>query len=278
MSRMLKANLALVSLLWTAAAPAAVYFNLGAGGAFSSTSNRFTGNSTTVLYGPTAIGTSLFSLPDVNWRNEFKNGFDLNAALGYRLNDTWRADVEFLYQNLKHHSQGNYDWQEQNPITGAIYARQANNPISDKSKRAHVYSLLTNIAYDLTPNGQWTPFLNGGVGVAWLQSGRVKTNNIINIDDPATPLVETAPATQTSPSLYGTAFAWQFKAGAAYAVNDKTTAILQYRLLGTSSFKASGSVITSNPGTPGQASFYIAEHDIKGLLTQAIEFTLRLNV
>lgn len=278
MSRMLKISLAALHLLWTGAVPAAVYFNLGAGGVFSSTSNRFIGNSTTVLYGPTAIGTSLFSLPNVNWQNEFNNGFDLNAAVGYRVNDTWRADIEWVYQNLMRYSKGSYDWQEQNPATGAIYARQANNPISDKSKRAHVYSLLTNLAYDLNHHGRWTPFLNGGVGVAWLQSGRVQTNNIINIDDPATPLIETAPAIQHSPSLYGTAFAWQFKTGLAYDVNEKTTAILQYRLFATSHFKAGNSVITSNPGAPGQASFYVAEHDIKGLLTQAIELNLRLNV
>ncbi|RUR20074.1 hypothetical protein ELY21_02450 [Legionella sp. km535] len=224
------------------------------------------------------MGTSLFSLPNVNWNNQFKNGFDLNAAAGYHLNTHWRAETEFLYQNMKRNSYGSYGWMEQNSVTGAVYAQQFYNPISTTSTKAHLYSFLTNASYDFNSLADWTPFIGGGIGVSWLKSGRVQTNNLLAVDDPNTPIFEIAPASQLSPSLYGTAFIWQLKTGIARAMNAYSSLLIQYRLLGTSDFKASNSLIKSNPGLPGESNFYIAQHDIKGLLTQAVEINFRWDV
>ena len=270
--------LPLISVIWCSTVHAGFYLNLGAGAAFSDTKTSFTDNSTSILYSPTSIGTSLFSLPNVNWNNQFKNGFDLNVAAGYHFNANWRAETEFLYQNIKRNSYGSYGWMEQNSVTGAVYAQQINNPISTVSTRAHLYSFLTNAAYDFSSLANWTPFIGGGIGVSWLKSGRVQTYNTIVIDDPNTPIYETAPASQLSPSLYGTAFIWQIKAGISRAMSAHSSFLIQYRLLGTSEFKASNSLIKSNPGLPGESNFYVAQHDIKGLLTQAVEFNYRWDV
>jgi opacity protein-like surface antigen len=278
MKKWLAMVMPLIPMACSHAAETGFYFNLGAGGVFSSSKTSVTERSTSVLYSPTAIGTSLFTLPDVTWNNRFKNGFDLSAAAGYHFNSHWRADAEFLYQNIQRSSYGTYGWLEQNSITGAVYALQRNNPISAVTSRANVYSLLTNAAFDFNSYSNWTPFVSGGIGVSWLKSRSLQTNDIINIDDPNTPLIETAPASQFSPSLYGTAFTWQFKAGVARELQKNLSVLLQYRVLGTSDFKQSNSLIQSNPGNPGESNFHIGQHDISGLLTQAVEVNLRWDV
>lgn len=254
------------------------YINAGLGAVLSNTSTSNISNSNSVLYSPTAIGTSLFTLTNINWHNQFKNGYGINLAVGNYFRPNWHADMEFLYQNIERDTNGTYTWLEQNSTTGAIYAQQPNNPMSNIATRANIYSFMANASYDLFHVGKVQPFLGAGLGVSWLKSSSTQTNNSINIDDPNTPLVETAPALQNSPSLYGTAFAWQFKAGINYAVSDSTTAILQYRLFNTTDFKASQSTIISNPGTAGQAIFYAGQYDIKGLLTQAVDLNMRLDV
>lgn len=254
------------------------YIGIGMGAIFSNSSNSFTATSNSVLYSPTAIGTSLFTLNDINWQNKFSNGFDFNAVVGHQLFSSNRFDFEFLYQNIQRDSLGTYGWREQYSTTGAIYAQQANNKISQIAGRATTYSFLTNISHDFNNFGKWQPLIGAGVGVAWLRAGSIQTDNSINIDDPNTPLVETAPAIQTSPSLYGTAFAWQFKVGVGYQVSEMAIATLQYRLYGTTEFKGSSSSIVTSPGTLGQANFYVGEHDINPLLIHAIELNMRFNI
>lgn len=278
MNRTISILLPLLSIVYGTVAEAGMYFNFGAGGVFSNSKSGFIENSTSVFYSPTAVGTSLFTLPNVNWQNHFKNGFDLSAAAGYHFTDHIRADEEFLYQNIERNSFGTYGWLEQDGATGATYAQQRNNPISNASTRAHVYSLLTNAAYDFISSSNWTPFVGGGIGVSWLQSKSLVTHDTINIDDPNTPLVETAPANQYSPSLYGTAFTWQFKAGISHVLSKTTSILLQYRVLGTTNFKADNSLIVTNPGVVGQSNFYVAQKDISGLMTQAVELNVRWDV
>ncbi|MDP3269073.1 MAG: outer membrane beta-barrel protein [Legionella sp.] len=254
------------------------YINAGLGAVFSNTTTSYTSNSNSVLYAPTAIGTSLFTLPDVNWHNKFKNGYGINLAIGKYFNLNWHGDLEFLYQDIQRDTYGTYNWLEQNSTTGATYSQQANNLISKITTRANIYSFMTNASYDLINFGKIQPFLGAGLGLSWLKSGSTQTNNSINIDDPNTPLIETAPAMQNSPSLYGTAFAWQFKAGINYAVSNTATAILQYRLFQTTDFKAGQSTIITNPGMAGQTEFYVGQHDIEGSLTHAVELNLRFDV
>lgn len=271
-------TLSFIAITACSEAFAQFYLGAGVGGVYSNTQTGYTENSSTVLFSPTQIGTSLFSLPNVNWRNRFKSGFDLNAELGYQFDCNWSSSVEFLYQNIKRKSHGDYGWLERNSVTGATYSRQPGNPISNVDKRANVYSFLTNLAYDINPNSSWPCFISAGIGVSGIHSNRPVTNDIINIDDPVTPLVETAPARQTGPYLHGAAFAWQAKAGIRHDICHNMALALQYRIMGTSHFRAGKSVITSNPGTDVASDFYIGERGIKGLLTQAIELNLRYNL
>ncbi|HIH8952780.1 TPA: hypothetical protein ACYUQ5_001128 [Legionella pneumophila] len=77
------------------------YANAGLGAVFSNTSTSNTSNSNSVLYTPTAIGTSLFTLPNINWQNKFKNGYGINLAVGKYFSSNWHGDLEFLYQNIE---------------------------------------------------------------------------------------------------------------------------------------------------------------------------------
>lgn len=254
------------------------YINAGIGAVFSNTNTSNISDSNSVLYTPTAPGTSLFTLPRINWKNHFNNGYGINLAVGKYVSSHWRSDLEFLYQNIQRNTLGTYNWLEQNALNGSIYAQQFNNLISKKRTRANLYSFMTNASCDLFKVGKLEPFLGAGLGVSWLKSSSTQSNNAINIDDPNTPLIETAPALQNSPSLYGTAFAWQFKAGINYELSPTATAILQYRLFNTTDFKTSKSTIITNPGIAGQTIFYTGQQNIKGLLTQAVELNMRLDV
>lgn len=254
------------------------YVNLGIGAFTSNSMSSYTRDSTASLYSPTAIGTSLFILPNVNWKNSFNNGLNINLATGYQFNQNWRGEIEFLYQNLNRDISGDYDWQEINSVTQAVYAQSFDNPISHSSSNVNLYSFLTNGYYDFKNNTKWTPFIGAGVGIAWINSESNHSLNILNVDDPSTPLVESAPVSQYSPSLSGTAFAGQFKAGINYEWDENKSLALIYRLFFTSQFKSSSSRITSNPGTTGETSFYITQHNIDGIVTNALELNLRFNV
>jgi len=248
-----------------------LYVNAGLGGVLGSSSSGYTADSSSLLYAPTTPGTSLFILPGVHWQNKYDNGFDANLAVGYRLSDHWRSEVEFLYQYMQRDVSGDYNWQEYNSSTMVLYAASNGNPIAPVTAPANVYSLLANTYYDFPNTTKWTPLIGAGIGIAWINSTRTTGNAILNVDDPSIPLVQTAPVSQTGPSLYGTALALQFKAGISYAYKDDTTVSLVYRLFGTSQFKASNSYIVSNPGTSSASTFYVPGHDVGGILTNALE-------
>ncbi len=247
------------------------YIDAGVGGFFSNSNSSFTADSTSVLYSPTAPGTSLFSLPNVNWKNSFDNGVNASLAVGYHFTPCWRSEVEFFFQNTKRHISGTYDWLEINSTTRAVYARSLNNPITKTSSNANIYSFMTNVYYDFRNNSKWTPFVGLGVGITWMYSGSTNANGTLNVDDPSTPLAETAPVMQHSPSLNSTAFAWQFKAGISYALHNNQLLKLIYRLYGTSQFNAGTSWITSNPGRTGESQFNVSKHNVSGILTNALE-------
>lgn len=254
------------------------YVTIGEGVAIPSYSSSYTSDSTSVLYFPTSIGTSLFTLPGVTWKNGFDTGLDVNAALGYQFTPNLAMDVEFLYQYLMHHISGNYNWLEEETVNGRVFARSYNNQINDTMNPANIYSFLTNFYYHFKNNSKWTPLLGGGLGIAWLTANSLTLSNTLYVNDPIALLVETAPVKQITPSLTGTAFAWQFKAGLAYEVNPTVSVILLYRLFATSQFKASGSRIVSNPcGGPCARTFYVGSHNISGLLTNALELNVKLN-
>lgn len=251
------------------------YVNLGGGVAFPSKNSSFTDTSSSVVFAPTVPGTSIFTLPNVNWHNKYKTGFNLNAALGYQPCETpWRADLEFLYQHFNRHTSGTYGWLEQH-TNGVIFAQTSNNPIVVKSSGVNVYSFLANGYYEFCPLQTFTPLLGIGAGIAWLHSDSKTGFTILD----ARPISGTAPILQRSPSLSGTAFALQLKAGVAYELCSDMALVLQYRLFGTTKFTANQSSFTTNDGIPQfVANFYVPKRKISGVITNGIELVLKFKL
>lgn len=260
------------------AATSNFYVTASGGGAFPSSGSGFTADSSTILFSPTSPGVSLFDLPNVNWKNSYKNGFLLSVAGGYQFTQNWRSDIEFVYQNMRRQVNGTYGWREIDTSTQTVYATSSGNPITTATSNLNLYSFMTNGYYDVKTSSKWTPSVGAGIGIAWMNSARTVRNNILNVDDPIVPLVQTAPVSQMSPSLTGTAFAWQVKLGVRYAWTEQTDILIQYRLFGTSQFQAATSSITSNPGTDVASVFSVPRHNISGMLINVLEAGVRFNI
>ena len=121
------------------------YLSIGAGAVFPCKNSHIRGDSSSVLFMPTEVGTSLFTLPNVVWKNKYHTGYEVYAALGYCMNRCLRFEAEFLYQNFKRRISGTFDWREVNAATTAIFAQNTNNPIHHASSTTNIYSLLSNI-------------------------------------------------------------------------------------------------------------------------------------
>lgn len=231
-------------------------------------------DSSYVLYRATSFGTSIFQLPNVQWNNHLSTGFEGSIALGNKIFKQWRAESEFLYQNMERDMSGTYDWQERSATTGAIQLAETSRPIAHSQSTVNVFSLLTNLVYDFNNNTAWTPFAGAGLGIAWIKSKGTKENNILYTTNGS--ITSATPSTEYSPELYGTAFAWQVKLGLNYAWNEQLSIDGLYRLLGTTQFQQHDGKIITNPGVPGdEAIFRIPQNDVNGLLDNSIYLGFR---
>lgn len=246
------------------------YVNIGGGAVFPTKNSSSIADSSSIIYSPTSIGTSVFNLPGVNWQNEYKNGWNLNAGVGTTLGEHWRTELEFLYQHFNRVTSGNYGWEERH-LNGTLYSQAFDNFMTPMSRRTNLYSSLINSYYNFNSWRKIIPMLGLGVGIAWINSPTTTADAILDVDDPSTPLKETAPIVQRSPSLSGAAFAGQFKAGIGYDWSQVTT-ILQYRLFATTKFKANQCSFTTNSGVPAlEATFYVPQQNVSGIITNTIE-------
>lgn len=275
MKRIILGGLILVCAL-TTHAQEGFYGTIGVGFVVPSKTIRVLDNSSFVIYGPTAApsGVSIFNLPNVNWENKFRPGFNASAAAGYHFTSHWRGDIEFIYQRIKRKVTGTYDFIEYDAVNLSVIDFANGIQMAPSSGHANIYSLLTNGYYDFVGFGKFKPFLGGGFGIAWVDAcstsvyGSFRTN------------LGSRPTTfQHSPKLSGTAFALQFKTGVTYAWRKSTAIALQYRLFWTSNFIANKSSIITNPTAgPSTRHFFVSEQTISGLLTNSIDviFTFKL--
>lgn len=252
-----------------------MYATIGGGWVVPSKNSSTVTDSGFAHYGPTASpsGESFFNLPAVKWENKYNNGFNLNAAIGYNLFRSIRADIEFLYQRFKRDISGTYGWAEYDALSAAIQDSISGVIMVPTSNHTNVYSILTNGYYDFHNTTRWTPLLGGGFGVAWIKSGSTTASG--RFATPGNP--GGTPTLQNSPSLSGTAFAWQFKAGVMYDYSQLLSIVVQYRLFGTTLFDSNTSSITTNPNASptDRRIFRVAQQSLHGLITNAIELQLQ---
>lgn len=254
------------------------YSTLGAGWTVPSHNSKTIEDSGYAHYGPTAApsGESIFNLPAVNWENDYKNGFNLNAAIGCYLFPSIRADLEFLYQGFKRDIVGTYGWAEYDALSAQVLDTVSGIIMTPTSSFTNVYTVLTNGYYDFHNKTKWTPMLGAGFGIAWLKSSATSANG--QFGTPSNP--GPTPTLQMSQKLTGTALAWQLKGGVAYEYNSFMSFILQYRFFSTTKFIAERSSITTNPNaTPyDKRIFSIGQQTLGGLVTNSLEMQVKFRI
>lgn len=250
------------------------YANIGVGVGFPTQNSSFTNDSSFIFYALTIPNGSDIDFPNVTWENDFKNGFSGNVAIGYQFLPCVRWEAEFLWQNYKRDIGGSFEFQELVAATGEEFDHDFGDVSASISNRANIYALMANAYYDFRFNCRWIPFIGAGIGIARMDSD-AKTGEGTLITQPVSGALIITPLLQTSPSLYGYALGWQFKAGLGYALCDNMNLNVQYRLFGTTRFRASDSVFVSNPGTNVSATFSVPGDDVRGMLVNAVELNFR---
>lgn len=251
------------------------YVTVGGGAVFPTKNSSTTAASNLIDYTPTIPGYSLFTLPQVVWRNEYQTGYEINASLGLNLACAWCIESEFLYQNMERKISGEYVWQEIDALNVALFAEQSGNPIQLASTEAKTYSMLSNILYDWRGYGSnWSLSFGGGAGVAWLKSDSTFRGNFLVIQTSVPPLNLVSPTSEYSPRLYGTAFAWQVKVGLNYQFMRNVNLGINYRLFGTTQFRSGNSYIITNPNSSFDAVFKLPRSDLRGFLNNSVNATL----
>ena len=170
---------------------------------------------------------------------------------------------------------GTYAWSELRGANASVYNTNSGEPIVPVSNRANVYALMANSYYDFQVRCRWpvVPFIGAGIGIARLNCDSTTAEGTLTTTPPSQ--VIQATITQISPTLYGYALGWQFKAGLGYQWCDDMNVNLQYRLLGTTHFEASDSVMNTNPTNSNSAYFFVRGGDIRGMWVNAIELNFR---
>ncbi len=221
-----------------------------------------------------AIPPLAVNMPRIQWRNRYNNGYEANMAVGATFCRCFRLEGEYLIQLLNRKMNGSYDLNESVSFFGRSIpaGSQLNNPIKRSTNAMFVSSLLANGYYDFRNCTKWTPSLGGGIGIAWGHSKISKTDHSVVIAGMSLPTLE------TSPTLSGSAFAWQVKAQLAYEVDSHISVVGQYRLFGTTSFNSSKSRITLLSNTPAATSLRASGGRVKGLLNNSVDLILRYTI
>lgn len=258
------------------------YIAFGGGGTFPMQNSSMTDNSNVWILGlsPTATDTTafFFNLNDVTWNNTYKDGYEVNLALGHRFNPFWAAELEGVYQNMQREVDGDYTWANSGFPTGSNPHFDPGRQLQTAESVVNLYAVLANAIFSHVNHTPWTPFIGIGLGAGFYNSSGTTRSGVLTVFDP--PGTPNTPTLEYSPTITGTTFAWQFKTGISYDVNETVSLILQYRLLGTTQLNASSSQIITNPYARfnQQAFFDIPVNNVKGVLINGVDLNIRFNV
>ncbi len=158
-------------------------------------------------------------LAGISWdaTHTWDNGFLIGGAIGTRVFDTVRAEVELSYQGI---DAGN----------SSIIARGITN--NDHGSNDAIF-LLGNIWYDIDLGTPLIPYVGGGIGVAFVDQK-------IDIQAPG------APGGGVGTDGTDTTFAFQVGAGLKYHLTDKLALDLSYRFRGITGVDILGQVVGRN--------------------------------
>lgn len=252
------------------------YLSFGVGAVFPGQDINIEENSNYVLYGPTTApsGTSIFQLPNIHWHNDLQTGVETNLIVGFHLPHHLRLEGEFFYQNMERDMGGDYEWVEYDAASGHLLFGPEDNTLTHSESTVNVFALMSNLVYDFTNCSPWTPTIGAGFGIAWINSD--STHKFAALYPDADSDNDATPSVEYSPELYGTAFAWQFKAGLNYAINHTMSLDIMYRLFGTTQFEQhKGHIVTNGDDPTESADFLIPQGDVNGLLNNSVYLNFR---
>ncbi|WP_375573790.1 outer membrane beta-barrel protein [Ahrensia marina] len=142
--------------------------------------------------------------------SEFEAGGLAGAAVGYRFNEWFRADISAEYR-----MRTGYDGLDRYDTTGDGTWDGTNQYTADKSE----FLVMANAFVDLGTYHGITPYVGGGIGASYTM--------IDNLTDTNTPTSSVAYASDNGEW----AFAWALHAGLGYEVSDRVTLDFGYRYL-----------------------------------------------
>lgn len=146
----------------------------------------------------------------ITYSNEsLKNGWVAGVGAGYYFNDHFRADVTLDYRHSGH--KGNATCAQITPPAGCTPST------SREEIDFSAWTLFANGYFDLGTYHMITPYVGGGVGVAWLKAYDHKTNGLSGGN--------------TFKSNIQTNFAWNLTAGAAFDVAENLKVDANYRFV-----------------------------------------------
>lgn len=169
------------------------------------------------------LGLAVYQGADASWKDpsghnqiiysnqNLKHGWVAGIGAGYYFNEYFRADITLDYRHKIRHD-ANADCRH---ITssGCTTPPPTSREVIDFS----AWTLFANGYYDFGTYHMITPYVGGGVGVAWLKAHDHKTNGLSGGD--------------TFKNNTQTNFAWNLTAGAAFDVADNLKLDANYRFV-----------------------------------------------
>lgn len=142
-------------------------------------------------------------------------GFNVGGALGGRLGDHVRAEVNLSYRR---------SGIDQLAAPGVILAGAGN---------VGLFSAMANVYWDILPDAAVIPYLGAGLGLGVVSVDSDAAANVLIVNDSAV------------------AFAWNILAGASVPVSERISLSLGYRYLATTRAELAATLVGAGTGTIG---------------------------
>ncbi|MEM1390975.1 MAG: outer membrane beta-barrel protein [Pseudomonadota bacterium] len=173
---------------------------------------------------------------DYGWDTEFDNGLALSAEVGKQIFGNWRFAGELTYTSadVDTHTDvtlggGSIDALDAAALAGSPDALgvSVGDLVAAGEGEIESLSLFANVYYDFDTGTAFTPYVGGGIGFSDVDV-TYEPSGVGIIDDG------------------GTEFAYQFKAGAAYAVSETVDVFGEYAYRATEDIEVDNDLF---PGT-----------------------------
>lgn len=195
-----------------------------------------------------SVGAGVFTVPDsklydpsgatgTSQQISYDTGYSVNGAVGYDFGINIRTEFEVAYRHA--------DTNSLTPIAAGFHFE------SDIS----LVSLLANAFYDFKLPHGFTPYLGGGLGVAFVD---IKQGDSIVIVNPVTGQFNT-----NNNNSSDTVFAYQVGAGITYALAPKVSLDAGYRYFSTSDINNNNVTKPNMPSNKQEFSSHIGQLAIR---------------